>query len=247
MPPLPVRKRIGDVVFECDLAQYRGTAPIYFGSYALVLIEAMKKILRPGDIFFDVGANIGYLSAVAAGLVGTDGEIHSFEPVPAYFARLSRLAQLNPDYRIIANSCAAGDANGHAKIYVTQEAGQNTMVPLYKSAMEIVSAIDVPVVRLDSYIEDRGIGRVALIKIDAEGYELPILEGLSGYFERSSYRPAVICEVAPRAYSLMRRHVSDLAAFMAQFGYAARDLIDSSKFVELKSLKNVEDVLFLAE
>src|SRR5208282_4333029 len=66
MPPLPARTRIGGVLFECDLGHYRGTAPMYFGSYAPLVVHAMKKYLRPGDVFLDVGANIGYLSAVAA-------------------------------------------------------------------------------------------------------------------------------------------------------------------------------------
>jgi hypothetical protein len=94
MPPLPARKPIGQVTFELDLSDYRGTAPMYFGSYALLVVEAMRRFLRPGGVFLDVGANIGYLSAVAADLVGPRGEVHAFEPVPAYFDRLRRLAAL---------------------------------------------------------------------------------------------------------------------------------------------------------
>lgn len=246
LPRLPARKKIGEVTFECDLANYHGTAPIYFGSYALVLIEAMKKILKPGDIFFDVGANIGYLSAVAASLVGSHGQVHSFEPVPQYHGRLSRLAQLNPSHTIVANAFAVGDIPGQANIFVTQEAGQNTMIPSYKSPAEITSVMTVPVVRLDSYIAENGIGRIALIKIDAEGFEFPILKSLSSYFELSSDRPTLICEIAPRAYPLMGWNISDLAAYMARAGYTARDVIDPSKRVDMKSIAHVDDVLFLA-
>ena len=64
---------------------YRGTAPMYYGSYAVPIVETMKRTLRPGDTFLDVGANIGYLSAIAAGLVGVTGQVHCFEPVPDYF------------------------------------------------------------------------------------------------------------------------------------------------------------------
>src|SRR5579863_8204669 len=70
MPPLPAQRRIGGVLFEYDQAHYRGTAPMYFGSYAPLVVAAMKRHLQPGDVFLDVGANIGYLSAVAADLVG---------------------------------------------------------------------------------------------------------------------------------------------------------------------------------
>ncbi|HKV03879.1 MAG TPA: FkbM family methyltransferase [Candidatus Acidoferrales bacterium] len=247
MPPLPARRRIRNVVFEYDLNHYRGTAPMYFGSYALLVVEAMKRYLKPGDVFLDVGANIGYLSAIAADLVGTGGEIHAFEPVPAYFERLRRFAELNPEYTITVNPVAAGETPGACTIYVTREPGQNTLVRSYQSGPEIVSTLEVPVVRLDAYIEARRLGRVALIKIDAEGFELLILKGLERYFEKGSHRPAIICEIAPRAYPLLGRTLRELAAFMASFGYSARDLIDGVTPVNLPAIEHVEDVLFLAE
>lgn len=246
MPSLPARKRIGKITFEYDLADYRGTAPMYFGSYALLVVNAMRRFLRPGDVFVDVGANIGYLSAVAAGLVGPRGQVHAFEPVPAYFDRLGRLAALNPEYRIAANSCAVGETPGVTTMYVAREPGQSTLVRSYKVEPEILATIDVPVMRLDSYLEHNQIEDVALIKIDAEGFELPILRGLQNYFEKSSHRPAIICEIAPRAYPLMGRSVGELAAFTAKWGYSARDLADGVTPVDLGAIKQVEDVLFLA-
>jgi len=245
MPPLPAKRRIRNVVFECGLPDYRGAAPMYFGSYALLVVHAMERMLKPGDVFFDVGANIGYLSAVAASLVGPQGQIHAFEPVSAHCARLRQLAEANPDYRIAVNCCAAGETAGMAKLYVTREAGQSTMVARYKSAPEIASIAEVPVVRLDSYIAERRLGRIALIKIDAEGFELPVLKGLSRYLGAGGQRPPILCEIAPRAYPLMGRKPGELAAYMSAFGYKACDLVDASTPVDLGSLRRVEDVLFL--
>lgn len=247
MPPLPVWKCVRGVNFEYNLSEYRGTAPMYFGSYALLVTEAMKRYLKPGDVFFDVGANIGYLSAIAAGLVGKKGQVHCFEPVPKYFERLQDFAKLNPSHSIVPNSCAAGDAAGSCTIYVTREAGQNTMVPAYQSSFEITSTLEVPVMRLDSYIAGLRVQRIALIKIDAEGFEFPALRGLQGYFEHSNHRPPIICEIAPRAYPLMGRKLSDLADYMARYGYKAFDLIDGSTPVDLASIAHVDDVLFIAK
>lgn|SRR5208282_3283972 len=247
MPALPVSRRINNVVFEYGLENYRGTAPMYFGSYALLVIDAMKRFLKPGDVFFDVGANVGYLSAIAAGFVGVRGQVHAFEPVPEYFEKLQRLAQLNSEYSIATNASAAGANPGACTIYVTREPGQNTLVPSYKSGPEITATLDVPVVRLDSYIEANRIDRIALIKIDAEGYEFPILRGLERYFASSNSRPAIICEIAPRAYPLMGSKLSDLAAYMARFGYSARDLVDAVNPIDLCAIQHVEDVLFLPE
>lgn len=244
-PPLPALRRIGDVVFEFDSSQNSSAAAMYFGSFSLLVIDAMKRYLRPGDVFIDVGANIGYLSAVGAAMVGPSGQVHSFEPVPHYFQRLRRLAEINPAHTIVINSCAAGAASEHATIQVTREPGQNTLVQGYKTGHEVVAALKVPVIRLDSYIESKRIARVALIKIDAEGFELPILEGLRGYVEKSGAPPAVICEIAPRAYPLMRRKISELSDLVSHYGYAACDIIDGTTPVDLASLKHVTDVLFL--
>ena len=245
MPPLPARRQIGDVIFECSLADYHGTAPMYFGSYAVLVVEAMKRFLRRGDIFFDVGANIGYLSAIGADLVGRRGQVHAFEPVPIHFEKLCRLVDLNPEYDITANPFAAGEESSACTIYVTQQAGQSTLVPSYKSRSEIVDELRVPVVRLDAYIEKHKLGRIALIKIDAEGFELPILKGLQGYLEATGERPAIICEIAPRAYSLLGRKIDELLELVTAYGYTARDLVDCRMPVDLRKIDQVDDVLFV--
>lgn len=244
MPPFPAKRRIGDVLFEFDLSNYRGAAPMYFGSYAPLVVAAMKRHLKRGDIFFDVGANIGYLSAVAADLVGPSGEVHAFEPVPAYFSRLRRLQELNPSHTILANCIGAGECSGKWNISVTREPGQNTMVPAYKEEPEIIATLEVPITRLDSYIRSRRIRRIALMKIDAEGFEFPILKGLQNYFETYPDRPAIICEIAPRAYPLMGSSLGELRDFMTRHGYRAVDLIDGRSPVDLKKITHVEDVLF---
>jgi len=247
LPPLPAQKRIEGVVFEYDLGTYRGTAPMYFGSYGLLIIAAMKRLMKPGGIFVDVGANIGYLSAIAAGIVGKQGQVHCFEPVPTYFERLERLVELNPGHSITVNPRAAGETAGDCTIYVTREPGQNTLVPDYKSGPEIISTLKVPVGRLDSYLSERKIDRISLLKIDAEGFELPVLKGLQNFLEGSKQRPAIICEIAPRAYALMGRTISELSDYMEAYGYGAYDLIDGKTPIELKSLQHVEDVLFTAK
>ena len=246
MPTLPVRRRIGEILFEYNLASYHGTAPMYFGSYSPLVVNAMRRILRPRDVFVDIGANIGYLSAVAADIVGPDGQIHAFEPVPEYFKRLQQFAALNPRYSLELNACAVGDAKRTQQIFVTREPGQSTLVSCYKTAAEVVSSRPVPVVRLDAYLAEKEIAQVRLIKIDAEGFELPVLQGLQGYFETRLQRPAILCEIAPRAYPLMGRDVSELRNFMGNWGYTARDLADGKTPVDITALEHVEDVLFLA-
>lgn len=247
VPRQPALRRIGNVVFEFEFGNSGSTAAMYFGACSLLVVNAMRRYLHRGDAFMDVGANIGYLSAIGADLVGSEGQVHSFEPVPRYFQRLLRLAELNPDYKIVPSACAAGDAPTSSTIYVTRKPGQSTLVAGYKNGAEVVSAAEIPVIRLDSYIESHHVERVGVIKIDAEGFELRVLEGLQGCLERTAVLPAIICEIAPRAYPLMGRRLSDLSDLMSQYGYAAVDIIDGKSPVDLTALTHVTDVLFLAE
>ena len=225
MPPLPARKRIANVDFEFDLDCYRGTAPMYFGSYALPIVETMKRYAAAGRRVSRCGREHRVFVGDRGRAGGAGGQVHCFEPVPEYFERVQRLADLNPDYAIRANVVRGGRAAGKCTIYVTREPGQSTLVPTYKSDPEIVSTMEVPVIRLDSYLEKTASSAWRLIKIDAEGFELPILQGSRGIFSRvRACRPAIICEIAPRAYPLMGRKVSELASYMAGYGYAARTI-----------------------
>lgn len=242
---VPPRCRFGDVLFDLDPANNPAAAAMYRGSYSALVVDAMKRYLHPGDVFIDIGANVGYLSAIAAALVQTHGQVHSFEPVPRYFRNLRRLAELNPAYRIVKNGCAAGAAPGVSAILVTREPGQNTLVPHYKSGVEVTSTLEVPVIRLDSYIETHHIARVAVIKIDAEGFELPVLEGMERILDQGQ-RPTIICEIAPKAYRLLGRSAAELVRFMSRYGYSARDIIDGKTPVNLIALRHVTDVLFLS-
>lgn len=80
--------RVFGMKMELDLADLIGRA-IYLGTYEREETRLVKSVLRPGHTFVDVGANIGYYTALAAAIVGQAGRIISIEPSPICFARLS--------------------------------------------------------------------------------------------------------------------------------------------------------------
>ncbi len=104
---------------------------MYFGSYAVPIVETMKRLLRRGDVFLDVGANIGYLSAIAAGLVGADrGRCTASSRCRIIFARVQTVGGAESCVtRFDRTPAAAGEMAGSCKIYVTREPGQSTLVP----------------------------------------------------------------------------------------------------------------------
>jgi hypothetical protein len=99
--------------------------------------------------------------------------------------------------------------------------------------------------RLDRYLSRRGIERVALIKIDTEGFELPVLRGASGFLDSATPLPPVLCEVAPGAYPLLGGRVADLQEYMARHGYSAFDVERGSRPLCVEGLTETTNVLFV--
>jgi len=130
---------------------------MYVGAYEIEVVENMNRILQKGDTFIDVGANIGYLSAIALGLVGKNGQVHSFEPVHQYFSKLKNITTLNPEFNFIVNQCALGESEGDIKIAVTNlhNIGWNTIVPGFMGNDFIKEVQTAPIRRLDNYIKER--------------------------------------------------------------------------------------------
>jgi FkbM family methyltransferase len=237
---------LNGVVFDIELDLDPAMKAMYFGAYQIHIASFMKKHLKKGDIFIDVGANVGYISAYAMGLIGQTGQVHAFEPVPEYFARLNHVQKNNPDYRLYINRVALGESEGTATIAVTnvQNIGWNTMVPDFMSRETIKEKIEIPVTTLDSYLSSEQIERVRLVKIDVEGFEFPVIKGFQNYLQTAKQLPILLVEVAPAAYHKLDTSINQFANLMSDLGYVALTL-DLKHEVQLLQLQDTTDVVFM--
>jgi len=237
---------LNDVQFPYDLKLDPMLMEIVGGYFAEDLVHLMRRYLRPGDVFIDVGANIGYISAQALSLVGKKGQVHAFEPVYAYFCRLEQVKELNPNHSLTANNFALGSTLGSVAIAISKQGniGWNTIVPGFMELENIHETIDVPVKRLDDYLLEKGLDEVKLIKIDTEGYEFPVLLGLSKFFDVSKHKPHIVCEVAPSAFPKLGYQIKDLEAYMKGYGYRFLR-VDTFTELSLVDLAGTTDVLFV--
>ncbi len=257
VPRKPVQTRIGNITFEFDFANkafldsFQHSRPamhaMRHGSYEPTLRRVMWRHLKLGDTFIDAGANIGYVSAVGASLVGTTGQVHSFEPVPACFRRLQRLAELNPSYNFTLNNYALGAEDGEAVITLGKgNIGGNSLVPGQISPEHTASTCTVPVRRLGDYLNRHAIERPSLIKIDVEGFEYQVIRGMEDYFASTPYRPPIVCEVGADAAQALGYTLQDVADHMASLGYSAFRLTDTRRTVDLMEIEGYPNILFLA-
>jgi FkbM family methyltransferase len=159
----------------CDYNQRR----IYFHSHERSETLLLRRLLRKGDVVVDVGANVGFFTLLAATLVGADGEVHAFEPVPANYAMLEQNVRLNGHAQVRLVAAAAGNANGTISlgipVGITSDAGETSGNFTVGGAGRSVEA---PMVVLDEYLDVLGGRRARLVKIDVEGVEPQVLAGL---------------------------------------------------------------------
>ncbi len=169
---------------------------MYISTYDLVETRLMKRILRRGDTFIDVGANVGYYSFVASQLVGETGRVHSFEPIGENASTIRQVVERNGLRNIVLNETAVGAAAGAVTLYTGPWAkiGNSGWASRHPHG-DLVQPVELPQVSLDDYVGRREIGSVRLVKIDVEGMEPEVLKGMSGLLA-SPAAPDLICEVA---------------------------------------------------
>ena len=164
-------------VFGCrmrlDLAEYNQRRA-YFGCHEEAEIRMLRKRLQPGMVVVDVGANLGYHTALFASAVGKDGMVLSVEPAPPVFARLKAMVDENHLSQVRILNAALSDKRGELQLNVLSPSSNfsSTAAPLPGG-----DAFMVPAMMLDDVLDEAGIQSVDLLKLDAMGHEPFILRG----------------------------------------------------------------------
>jgi FkbM family methyltransferase len=238
-------KEIRGVKYLCDLSLGKMVKRRYCESYEIEVIRIMKKYLKEGGVFIDVGANVGYISAIGAGLVGKTGQVHGFEPVPAYFKYLQTISEMNQEYKIVANNFALGEKAGQCQISTNAgNIGGHSIIPGFVPEEDKQQTLSIRLQRLDQYIKNLKLSNILLIKIDTEGFELPVLLGASGFLdEHRDNLPPIIAEITPYAFVLMNRDIRELDEFMSDYGYKAYEICGRHQ-IDIKKITKQTEVLF---
>jgi len=140
------------------------------------LQRAIRKYVAPGDTVYDVGANIGYVSLSLAKRVGTQGQVIAFEPVPLNAESLHKNIILNHLHNVRLLNVAASDRQGDAIIRIGTSFSTASLVWHKKdpAATELV----VPTVVIDELVQQGDLPYPTFVKIDVEGAEGLVLQGM---------------------------------------------------------------------
>jgi FkbM family methyltransferase len=153
----------------------------------------LQDTLRPGQVFVDVGANIGYFSLVASRLVGVSGEVLAFEPETLNYELLERNCRLNACDNVRTFKAALGEENASGQIYLNElNRGDHSLYP----GDEVRASQDINIVNGAKLIMASH-PRVNFIKIDTQGAECDVLAGLLPLVEASFPDLTLIIEFSP--------------------------------------------------
>lgn len=193
-------------------------------------IALVRRVLRPGDVAVDVGANIGFQTRLFAEVVGPSGQVYAFEPEATNFRRLAAGVRGLPQVAIAR--AALSDLSGELALYPSPRLGvdhRTYPVP------ERISAERVPAVTLDGTLAPGT--RVRLVKVDVQGDELRVLRGMRRVLDESP-DVCLLLECWPYGLGVAGGSVAEYEATLRAQGFHVY-LVEGARIVEQESLAHL--------
>jgi FkbM family methyltransferase len=186
-PCLPCAGALAGYRMKVDWSRFRA---FIYGTWEPEIVKAVTEVVHEGFVAIDVGAHLGYYALILSQIVGSNGRVIAFEPIPSNFRILSDNIRLNHCKNIQAVNKAVSDRSGQFEGTFPTESTLPSSFTLLKN--EGANRILVETVSLDDFLKDWD-RPVDFIEIDVEGAEGMVLEGARKIIE--SYHPMLLVEI----------------------------------------------------
>ena len=184
----PIRQGAGKgLLFSAD----GSNAGYLLGTSEPHVQRALELLIKPGMTVYDIGANIGFFSVIAARLTGPAGRVIAFDPLEQNTKRIRHNSELNA-MQITVRQLAVGAEDGTATFVVSEVSSWGRLKSAGESARK-QGEMDVPVRRLDSLVREGTVPPPDLLKIDVEGAEEFVLRGAAGTIQL--LKPVLLIEL----------------------------------------------------
>ena len=162
--------------FDYPLRSFIGYA-LFAKEFENIEIAFLRRSLKPGDIFLDIGANGGIYTVIAAKQVGPEGRVYAFEPGERELKLLKHNIKINNLTNVTVVECAVSDKSGVAKFAIVRDGALNSLANLKRPEQQIQRWQTVITTSLDDFVVNYSIPKVDFIKIDVEGAEKLVIDG----------------------------------------------------------------------
>jgi FkbM family methyltransferase len=182
-------------------------------------VQSRPELLRGGNVL-DVGANIGYTATVLARATDPGQKVYAFEPEPFNYKMLQRIAGHSEFMdKIVPMQCAVGAENGTIDLWLNDRhhADHRVITDQFRSVDSGISGVSVPLISIDHFLEHNP-GPVSFVKVDVQGYELPVCQGMKDCLEKNP-GITIVLEYMPSAIRDLGFSPADLIGFLVDRGF----------------------------
>lgn len=233
-----------DLIIEAHLDDWIQKQVYFFGRYEIEKNQTRfwTKFLNPGMVVFDVGANIGYYSLMAAKRVGKSGLVYSFEPVTETFRKLTINIQLNQFENIKVIKSALSDISGSFEIFTADE--ENTGTSSFSQHVHFSGVREtVTTITGDEFINTEKPERLDLVKIDVEGAEMKVLAGMMNTLKK--FKPVLLVEINKALLENSGTSPSEIYQSLRGIGYEPYEINKHGDLDHLSEIKEGNLIAFL--
>jgi len=166
-----------------------------FGTHEPITTNLLSQYLKDGMTCLDIGSNIGYYVFLESNLVGNNGKVIAVEPSPQNFKVLNQNLSLQKNSNIESFNFACGNEDGEVIFQISSSSNWSRVKGEHPSSDDknIISEIKVNLRKIDSFLNEKKINHLDLIRMDTEGYELKIYPGMRETIKK--FKPMISMEV----------------------------------------------------
>ena len=239
-----VKKRVklkDGIIYELIISDWVQGNLYFVGKYEAAEIKFVKDNVTNGNVFIDIGANIGLYSLTASQSVKKSGKVIAFEPFLNNYKLFKNNIAFNGFTNIIVENQAISDSNKQITLFYNTKDDNLGMASSYLSEYthsEMINAIS-----LDQYVADHKIAAVDFVKIDIEGGEYIALIGMKNIL--SNCNPILLIEMDEGILSSTPYRKEDIIGYLNGFGYEMFYIDDHGKLSSIEVNKNRKNYIFI--
>ncbi len=209
-------------VFYVDIASNFGYELLKTGKYEQNTIDILRQILKPGEIFVDLGANEGFFYVVASRIVGENGRVVAIEPQRRLQKIISKNLELNSCKNFVISPVAISDKQGEDFLYMYPSVNTGAS-SLTRPTSYFLTRQKIATKTLEQVFNELELDYCDLIKIDIEGGEYEAIFGSKKLFIEKRIR-GIALELHPRLLAKRGHSERQIIEFLSECGYDQENL-----------------------
>jgi len=218
-----------------------------FGTHEPVTTQLLLKVLKKGMACLDIGANIGYYACLESNAVEENGIVYAIEASPQNFQTLKKNANLQKNSNIELFNFACGDEDGKVNFATSNKSNLSKVLDaetVFEYNDKVIHEDKITQKTVDSFLEEKKVNRIDLVRMDTEGYEYKILQGMKRTI--SKFKPLICFELHRNV--LGKEKTETILNFLKNQGYEAKyylprildaPLVGSQKMVKKLSIDDL--------